>query len=176
MVKIIFRPLVALLLLMTIAQRAQAEDVRTIDLACNKMPDRSSYGAASEAVTISRVVNSADRTISVSAPELGLVQTTAYGPASGSSQITVIDTSDGIWGYFDAGDQSMTKITDLGGWVGIALGKYGSEFRLNRFSGELSVEIFNVSYSDYGRVLNLQNARMLFSKNTYKCLNAEPLW
>lgn len=165
----------ALVLLLTTCRSLMASSDSVMMFACEHMPNRYSYGGIANSLTLRRTISESGRTVSLSGPQLGLVETTAYGPASGREQITVIDTHDGLWGYFDVGAESMIK-TDLGGWVGIGLGKYGTEFRLNKTTGELEVTKFQVSYSDWGRTINLQRAKTLFSKNTYKCRLAESLW
>ena len=165
----------ALILLLPTCRSLMASADSLMMFECEHMPDRYSYGGIANSLALQRTISESGRTVSVSAPELGLVETTAYGPASGREQITVIATRDGLWGYFDVGEESMIK-TDLGGWVGIGLGKYGTEFRLNKVTGELDITKYQVSYSDWGRTINLQRAKTLFSKNTYKCRLAESLW
>lgn len=164
-----------IILLLSTSKSSTASSNNEMMFACEHMSDRYSYGGIASSLVLRRTISESGRTVSVSSPQLGLVETTAYGPASGREKVTVIDTSDGLWGFLDVGAESMIELGS-GRWGGIGMGKYGTEFRLNKINGELEVTKFNVSYSDAGREINLRNATTLFSKNTYKCRLVKPLW
>lgn len=96
---------------------------------------------------------------------LALEQNVAWGPSSGREIFTVVDTQEGLWGYFDAGENSMIRRGGARpGYGGLRPGSYGTEFELSRHTNELEVTAYR------------ENSSTLRYRHTFKCALSRPLW